>query len=135
MKKCTKCGIPKATSKFHNDKSKSDGKYPRCKDCVFTRPIRVVSKDERRKTLRRFVMKPFGLTDIDYDRMVEEQRGVCAICHRPCRRALSLDHNHTTNQIRGLLCARCNRGLGFFDDSAELLLKAKEYLDAYSSRC
>ena len=69
--------------------------------------------------------------------LLVSQEGKCAICGRtgeePAMRyggRLVLDHNHTTNEIRGLLCGSCNIGLGHFKDSPELLQKAKEYLDA-----
>lgn len=42
-----------------------------------------------------------------------------------------VDHDHNTNKIRGLLCSRCNMGLGFFDDSIEGLTKAINYLKKY----
>jgi hypothetical protein len=61
-------------------------------------------------TLRRF-----GLGVPDYARILLSQDGVCAICRRPpTNYALHVDHDHRTNEIRGLLCHRCNRGLGYF---------------------
>lgn len=61
-------------------------------------------------TLRRF-----GLTPPDYARILLSQNGACAICRRvPTNHALHVDHDHRTNEIRGLLCHRCNRGLGYF---------------------
>lgn len=50
----------------------------------------------------------------------------CQICgglHR-----LSIDHNHDTGEVRGLLCSSCNIGLGMFNDNQELLIKASSYL-------
>ena len=57
---------------------------------------------------------------IEYKNMLEKQNGVCAICHNPERRLkkdgtprlLSVDHNHETGKIRGILCARCNQTMG-----------------------
>jgi hypothetical protein len=75
----------------------------------------------------------------DYQKMLVEQHGVCAICHKPeiivCRgseiKALSVDHNHATGKIRGLLCDRCNRALGFMDDDPAKLIAAANYLEKY----
>lgn len=64
----------------------------------------------------------------------EEQEDRCAICgndHVP----LSLDHDHSTGYVRGMLCAHCNTGLGMFNDNIESLMRAKAYLQKnYSHR-
>jgi hypothetical protein len=53
----------------------------------------------------------------------------CEICGRVPKLALGLDHCHTTNIFRGWLCDRCNRGLGFFDDTLAGLMRAVKYLE------
>lgn len=72
-----------------------------------------------------------------YQEMLREQNGVCAICHQPetspdkasgKTKDLAIDHDHETGAIRALLCSNCNRGLGLFNDSVELLAKAREYV-------
>jgi hypothetical protein len=76
-------------------------------------------------------LKKYGLTPDDYDRMVVEQGGVCAICHRPEKAKLGLlhvDHDHTNNRVRGLLCQQCNTGLGKFQDNIRILQSAINYL-------
>ena len=45
---------------------------------------------------------------------------------------LAIDHNHSTGQIRGLLCSLCNFGIGYLKDSPDLLRKAAQYLDDYA---
>jgi Recombination endonuclease VII len=60
---------------------------------------------------------------------VEQQNGVCAICKRPSRRALCVDHCHATRVVRGLLCDKCNTALGLFGDDAGRVLAAVAYLD------
>lgn len=57
-----------------------------------------------------------------------ENQTVCAICSKPSRTRLHIDHNHKTGKYRGLLCSPCNIGLGHFKDSPSLLRKAIEYL-------
>lgn len=84
-------------------------------------------------TLRR----DHGITLDDYERLLETQKGVCAICGRgevrrdertgtPYR--LAIDHCHATNELRGLLCSMCNHAIGYLDDSPELLRRAIIYL-------
>ena len=73
--------------------------------------------------------KNFGLSFDDYKRMLGAQDGVCLICGSNGNgRNLSVDHDHVTGNIRGLLCSHCNTGIGMFRDSYELLEKAIEYL-------
>lgn len=63
-------------------------------------------------------------------RLISVQNGLCAICGMECdtHSRLSVDHCHITGRIRGLLCRRCNSGLGFFKDSVDRLQAAVKYL-------
>jgi hypothetical protein len=73
----------------------------------------------------------YGMEPADYARMLNEQGGVCAICSAVDRvpgRALSVDHDHTTGRVRGLLCTTCNSGVGQFYDDPALLEAAIRYL-------
>jgi len=83
--------------------------------------------------------KQFGLTLNVYEAILEHQGGVCAICgeaetavnsgsKKPL--ALAVDHCHKTGKVRGLLCSKCNTGLGNFKDSTVLLQTAIKYLDS-----
>ena len=62
--------------------------------------------------------------------MLTDQNGVCYICSKKPsdKRALDIDHNHETGEVRGLLCSQHNRAIGLFDDSINLLARAIEYL-------
>jgi hypothetical protein len=62
--------------------------------------------------------------------MLDAQNGVCAICKEPCPTGkwLAVDHCHTTNAVRGLLCTKCNMGIGLFNDSVERLEATIAYL-------
>jgi len=73
----------------------------------------------------------------DYDALVALQGGLCAICRRKPKRSrkkrmrrLEVDHCHSTNKVRGLLCGNCNTTLGQCDDDTERLLAAIAYLVA-----
>lgn len=72
----------------------------------------------------------YGITLLDYDRMLIAQDGVCKICKRtPRKRRLAVDHNHKTKKIRGLLCYKCNFGLSWFYDNPVTLRAAAQYLE------
>ena len=75
----------------------------------------------------------YGITIEQFDAMVVSQNGLCAICQEPFppirkKMAIHVDHCHDTNHVRGLLCARCNVGLGLFGDSIDRLVDASAYL-------
>lgn len=75
--------------------------------------------------------KKYGITQEDYNRMLAEQDGCCKICRSSDPvgvKSFAVDHDHVTGKVRGLLCHRCNPGLGYFQDNPELLRKAIDYL-------
>lgn len=116
---------------------------PYCKECwrEYSRRYRANHKEVVLETTRRswhknkteytLNRKPGGRTN--YETLFEQQRGVCAICEQPqtLGRYLTLcvDHCHATGKIRGLLCTRCNRGLGLFKDNTVSLRNAINYLE------
>ena len=62
-------------------------------------------------------LRLFGLSETDHQNMVDSQDNLCAICGRAENgKALAVDHDHDTGEIRGLLCAYCNVRLGWFDE-------------------
>jgi hypothetical protein len=84
-----------------------------------------------KESLRKSHLKrKYGLTPDDYDAMLAAQRGGCAICGAPAPEGQSLhvDHCHDSGAVRGLLCFRCNAGLGQFDHDSERLARAASYL-------
>jgi hypothetical protein len=81
--------------------------------------------------------KHAGVDASRYQDMLNAQEGVCAICHQPEThrdglsgkpKDLAIDHDHATGAVRALLCSSCNTALGLFNDSIELLAKAREYV-------
>ena len=78
-----------------------------------------------------YLLRTYGITYESYNNIFELQKGCCAICgthQSELKKSLSVDHNHETKKIRGLLCQKCNTGLGNFGDSLEMLDKAREFL-------
>ena len=73
----------------------------------------------------------YGITIDEYKAMEAAQGFVCAICSQPAEDTLCVDHCHSTSKVRGLLCRKCNTGLGCFKDNPELMVKAMAYLEAH----
>ena len=115
MKQCRSCGVEKPLSEFHK-RSDTGNLQTQCKNCYHSRQLE----------------RLYGITLAEYDRMYEEQNGVCKICHLPQESKrntrLCVDHNHTTGEVRGLLCDSCNRAIGLLKDDPRLLDRAAEYL-------
>jgi hypothetical protein len=85
--------------------------------------------DGRKKTRERNLAAKFGITPEEFRGMSARQGDVCAICgDSPRNQALSIDHIHGSKVIRGLLCDRCNAGIGMFLDDPHRLYKAIVYL-------
>ena len=83
---------------------------------------------QRAEILRaQYLKRTYNLTELEYANMLSKQKGLCAICNTTMK-VVNIDHCHTTNKVRGLLCPECNRGLGLFYDDADRLLSAAEYL-------
>lgn len=130
-KKCSQCRVNKLKSEFYKDSGKFDGLRRMCKTCDRARRATLPNEKAGKPTteqLRKYnLMKKYGLTVEDYDRLYEEQKGLCAICG-DAHDTLSVDHCHESLRVRGLLCTPCNVGLGMFKDNPESLQKAISYL-------
>ena len=96
---------------------------------------KMTDEDRRKKSLTarpRFLRKNYGITEADFDRMLVEQGGTCALCRDPnarCRYGrLNVDHCHETGRVRGLLCSGCNVSIAALGDNAEGLARALAYV-------
>src|SRR5438552_3388809 len=84
------------------------------------------NKDRILKVMR---LRIYGIGPDQFDALLQNQQGLCAICSEQFRDANPhLDHDHATGRIRGLLCAQCNLGLGKFKDDPALLMTAALYV-------
>ncbi len=148
-KRCFKCGKLKDKTEFYKNKIRADGCSAECKECHLVRYKHYNSKQEYKiaqrkrtirwrkenpeKALRNHLKKNFNLTLERWYEMQDEQNYGCKICggvnFNKRNKRLSVDHCHETGKIRGLLCDPCNKGLGHFRDSPEMLRKAADYLE------
>ena len=155
LKLCHTCKIEKQLSDFHKNKTRKFGVSDYCKECQnkVDRKNYKKNKDKIKKRKKELynqnpqkyikisrainLKHRFGMTLDDYDRMVKEQNNLCAICNksetsldnkRNKIRDLSIDHDHKTGKVRGLLCNHCNHLLGNAKDDTDILLNAINYL-------
>lgn len=149
MKTCTVCKATKPLQEFHSDKSKKDGRLPRCAPCRIVQQRERYGKNYERyraeariryqadlklsrlKSNAASLKTRYGITLEDKNRMLALQNSLCPICLRSAekfKKGLYVDHCHKTGIVRGLLCPSCNHGLGLFVDNPEALIRAAEYL-------
>ena len=118
MKRCSHCHCVKPVRAFHNDRRQKDGKARECRACASKRVRSRSSAQNRAYNLK----SKHGITLADYERMLSQQGGKCAICGSlsPGQNEthFHVDHDHLTGRVRGFLCERCNVGIGYFDDPA-----------------
>ncbi len=86
----------------------------------------------RASQFRYYLKKRYGMTVEQWEKILADQSNGCAICGGPSgKREFSIDHDHHTGLVRGLLCGNCNTGLGIFKDSVDLLDSASHYLRTF----
>ena len=147
-KLCKKCGQTKPLEEFYPHNRTRDGVQYWCKECQKKAIVSGYRNDPKKHAaynrewgkknitkkadwvLRWRIGVPVGT----YDKMFAKQNGRCAICNLPPEngKRLHVDHCHDTGAIRGLLCGKCNRGIGYLQHSKEILSAAVIYLDEYS---
>ena len=144
FKVCTKCKKKRRRSSFHLQRIGLHGwEYRRsiCKRCALalSKAWRKANPDQSevhrkrahaRNNHRGHLKANFGLTPEEFERLHATSDGICPICKKPeqRKRRLSLDHDHATGRLRGLICWKCNLLLGHVNDSPELLEAAAKYL-------
>lgn len=142
MKRCTKCAEVKARESFC--KQRRDGRVTlrsACKSCINKRRRTLYSpvKSKRVYEKRRLSCpndrvvaaaahrrNKYGMTLEQWDEMMLNQGGMCAMCNE--ERRLGVDHNHATGKVRALLCLGCNVAIGHLKESADLATNAASYL-------
>ena len=126
MKLCVKCKETKPKSEFNKHKKNKDGLQGWCRSCSNKASAGWWEENPSSDLLRRY-----GITLEEKQDMMASQGGGCAICKEPfnSKKHTHVDHCHTTNKIRGILCHACNTSLGGFKDSPKLLQRAIHYIE------
>jgi hypothetical protein len=147
VKRCSRCNTDRDKSEFAKRMASKDGLNFWCRSCF--KQYRLDNKDhvnrrqkayrdknrERvrawdREKSRRYTLAKYGLTETDYEQIVETQSGKCRICRCVPADRLVVDHCHDTGIVRGLLCRTCNSAIGQLSDSPLLLRTAADYLES-----
>ena len=136
LRLCVSCNYHKPLDEFYPRGKKIH--VSRCKSCTRIKkrePARIRMRTSYSKKVRRArCLRRTGLTVDEYDKMLENQQGKCAICgggREKQKYSFSVDHCHATGKIRGILCSNCNAGLGFFKDNPQSLTNAITYLISF----
>ncbi len=145
-RECTLCHETKHINAFMPDKKSAGGRRHQCRSCLNMRRRAMLTPEKNYASIKKYrlryplkrrqyeLKRRYGITLVQYDQMLVAQNNVCGICDAPTpgttngARNFMVDHCHATNQVRGLLCTTCNRGLGNFKDSPDLLNRAILYI-------
>lgn len=142
MKFCTKCRLEKPLNEFAFEaRNTGTGRTSSCRKCISVNTrawYQTKKNDLKYKNNRkdRCLKYSFGISLEQYNKKLEKQNSVCAICEKPelaRNKSLSTDHNHDTKQIRDLLCSKCNKALGQVNESPLILQKMIDYLHRWNS--
>jgi hypothetical protein len=138
-KKCGACGLVKPLDDFHRHVRGTFGRQALCKPCSIARAQawrRANPEYSGKRAAGGYwrsyrwdrIRQRYGLARDEYDALLEAQGGVCAICGGTNNdKHLVVDHDHATDQVRGLLCGGCNHALGFLERD-DWLQAARAYL-------
>lgn len=152
MKTCYACKEDKECKHFSKDYRTKDKLTGICRKCNTFRASQWIKNnrerfnkkcrergDHKKQSKRdRELVRKYGITGKQYDEILEEQKGVCALCKElrltGNQKRMHVDHDHKTKKVRGILCQSCNTGLGKFRDDTELLKEAIKYLGENSEQ-
>ena len=158
-KRCTKCHTvyPATANYFHKNRSEASGLNRWCKECRKQHP----PSENRKEVLKKYhasdkakaIQRKYRQSDKgkarsrraklkyyyqmqpeEYDLLYQQQNGRCGICGKPqveLRKRLYIDHDHTTGEVRGLLCNGCNRHLGKFEKGHKYAPDITERMNRY----
>lgn len=125
FRRCPDCDTVKPLEAFPLNKGKASGYDRYCLPCHNKRCA--ANKIKNHGSTRQYHLKRrYGMSQVDFERLLALQGGGCAICGAPG--AEHVDHDHRTGNVRGILCFNCNGGLGQFKDDVVTMRKAIDYL-------
>lgn len=143
MRMCPRCNVLKTLSDFAKSAARGNGRQFWCRACVCenSHAKYIANREEilaRSKAMHRahpekkraaWRKRAYGLSPEQFSEMITSQGGCCAMCATPFGKKIYVDHNHATGAVRGLLCNKCNIGLGYYEQPDFAVA-----LDTYLSR-
>jgi len=132
MKTCSKCGQTRPEWRFNAKAASKDGLRPDCQECQHKVLLLYAARKGNLSEHWRatYLKHKYKLTFDELAMLVKQQDGKCALCQ--CELGsdkFCIDHNHTSGEVRGILCFKCNTGLGQFQDDPALLRAAAAYIE------
>ena len=131
---CSRCKLEKPIDRFYKHSTNKGGFRYECIDCCNLISLNYSrANPERVKAikLKSWLNWAYGVSPEKVEELKKKQNNLCAICEED--KPLVVDHDHSSNKIRGLLCNTCNLALGLIKDSLVWPDKAKKYLLAYNT--
>lgn len=130
MKKCRTCTISKEETEFNN--VRSTYKTPSGEEIKYLNLRRDCRDCHAKKKYENLLLTKYNISLVKFQDLQIKSNNQCAICKNEFSgREPFVDHCHKTGVVRGLLCGKCNFGIGQFNDNIDLLLQAVEYLKAW----
>lgn len=150
---CSRCRASKQLQEYYRNKSYKNGRYSICIECCKKISRDLYRSDPNKLKARRdkshikhptsrantLMKHKYGITFDEFEKMLKKQNGVCGICGLPETRKhqsgtlkkLSIDHDHKTKIVRGLLCSACNHAIGLLKENVKIIENAALYLRAF----
>jgi hypothetical protein len=125
MKWCPDCETARTLAEFPKNRADRTGYATYCKPCHNARTRANIQKNHG-NTRNYHLRGRYGLDAADYQRMLDEQGGLCAGCKKV--EPNHVDHDHETGEVRGLLCSSCNQALGNLRDDLQVMDSLAAYL-------
>jgi hypothetical protein len=116
-----------------------DIELSREKNKLKSRRLRAINPDPKEHSLKRserYHKAKYGITLEEKKQMLANQGGKCAICsseHHNARYGWAVDHCHSTNKVRGILCGKCNHAIGLLCDNPQIAISAAQYLEHHQN--
>lgn len=120
MKTCTKCGEHKLNSEF-------SGRKVECKSCQREYANKNYRERPKGYWKNTNLLRNYGITLEQYEQMLDDQGGHCLVCDKTTD--LCVDHCHTTNKVRGILCRHHNSALGLVNENIDVMKKLIKYIE------
>lgn len=144
--RCVRCNVVLTDENHYKELTKRI-KFYKCKKCVLETTKLTGDPERKKKYAREYkLIKTYGITLTEYDKILASQDGKCWICKRePTGASLAVDHEHAKGEkkrspreirerVRGLLCWICNSAIAKFHDNPELLRNAADYLERWPAQ-